>query len=659
MRLADRVRYLMERLLVRGVPYRLLLVAGILVGIAVGGGVLAFAIGAFDSLGEAVWWAFLHLSDPGYLGDDEGAALRTIATVVTLLGYVFFVGALVAVMTQWLNETIRDLERGLTPIADEDHLLVLGWTSRTPVIVEELLRAEERVKRFLARRGARRFRIVVLAEQVDMGLLDTLRTRAGEHWDEHRVILRAGSALVYDHLERAAFRRASAVILPGAAYPNASDDDTDERIVKTLALIGHYLHAAPDRAEPPALIAEVFDKRSLGLAARVYTGDRRMVVSDAVSGQLVAQALLQPGLAQVFTELLTFGATSEVYIVEHAEAVGMRFGEVQARFPKAAVLGLVRPNAATANAATAAEGFTPLLAPPTETRVEPGDRIAVVAAQLSHTDLAATPPTPATMPPARPKGATRAALPVERRVLMLGWSHRAPAILEALAAMPSASIRVDVVAPNSVEDRERSVIRSGYDLSGLDLRYLHGDPTVAADLAPLDLGAYTNVLLVATTQASGATSDARTIYAYVLLRDLLDEAGLTGDAAPAVLIELTDEDNAVLYDDDPAEIILSPLMVSHMLAHVALRRELLPVYEALFQAGGPQLRFRPASRYGLTRRPLGVDALRHAAAQRGEVFLGVRLHAERNRRSGVRLHPPRSFSATLTADDDLLVLVNE
>ncbi|MEL7360677.1 MAG: ion channel DMI1, partial [Bacteroidota bacterium] len=101
------------------------------------------------------------------------------------------------------------------------------------------------------------------------------------------------------------------------------------------------------------------------------------------------------------------------------------------------------------------------------------------------------------------------------------------------------------------------------------------------------------------------------------------------------------------------------LMVSHMLAHVALRRELLPVYEALFQAGGPQLRFRPASRYGLTGRPLGVDALRHAAAQRGEVFLGVRLHAERNRRSGVRLQPPRSFSATLTADDDLLVLVNE
>ncbi|MEM8599717.1 MAG: hypothetical protein AAGF99_07340 [Bacteroidota bacterium] len=192
-------------------------------------------------------------------------------------------------------------------------------------------------------------------------------------------------------------------------------------------------------------------------------------------------------------------------------------------------------------------------------------------------------------------------------------SHRAPAILEALAAMPSASIRVDVLAPNSLDQRERSVARSGYDLAGLALHHHVGDPTVAADLAPLNLGTYTNVLLVATTQASGAASDARTIYAYVLLRDLLDESGLTEDAAPTVLIELTDEDNAVLYDDDPAEVILSPLMVSHMLAHVALRRELLPVYETLFQAGGPQLRFRSAARYGLTGRPVGVDVRRHAA----------------------------------------------
>ncbi|MEM8558402.1 MAG: hypothetical protein AAGG50_11320 [Bacteroidota bacterium] len=644
MRFSDRIRYVMERLLVRGVPYRLLLVALILVGIAVGGGLLAYAIGAFDTVGEAVWWAFLHLSDPGYLGDDEGTALRTIATVVTLLGCVFFVGALVAVMTQWLNETIRDLERGLTPIADEDHLLVLGWTSRTPVIVEELLRAEERVKRFLARRGAKRFRIVVLAEQVDLGLLDILRTRAGSYWDEHRVILRAGSPLVYDHLERAAFRRASAVILPGAAYPNASDDDTDERILKTLALIGHYVRSD---AAPPALVAEVFDKRSLGLAARVYTGDRRMVVSDGVSGQLVAQALLQPGLAQVFTELLTFGAKNEIYVVEPPEVVGLAFGEVQARFPKAAVLGIVRPEG---------EGFAPMLAPPTDLRVEPGDRLAVIAEHLADTDPVA-PTTRAAGSSGRE--AVRVAPASEHRVLMLGWSHRAPAILEALAAWPGEAVQVDLLAPESVAHRERAVVRSGYDLAGLDLRHRIGDPTVAADLAPLDLGSYTNVLLVAAAQASGATSDARTIYAHVLLRDLFDEAGLTGDAAPAMLIELTDEDNAVLYDDDPAEVILSPLMVSHMLAHVALRRELLPVYETLFQAGGPQLRFRSAKAYGLTGRPVGVDVLRSAAAQRGEVFLGVRLHAERARRSGVRLHPPRSFSATLTPEDDLLVLERE
>ena len=34
----------------------------------------------FEALSSAVWWAFLRLSDPGYLGDDEGLASRAVST---------------------------------------------------------------------------------------------------------------------------------------------------------------------------------------------------------------------------------------------------------------------------------------------------------------------------------------------------------------------------------------------------------------------------------------------------------------------------------------------------------------------------------------------------------------------------------------------------
>ena len=49
----------------------------------------------FEDAGEAIWWSFLRLSDPGYLGDDEGVVSVSVSTVVTVLGYVLFLGLLI------------------------------------------------------------------------------------------------------------------------------------------------------------------------------------------------------------------------------------------------------------------------------------------------------------------------------------------------------------------------------------------------------------------------------------------------------------------------------------------------------------------------------------------------------------------------------------
>ena len=137
-RLKNRFKFQIERLLLRGAHSRLLFIT-LLVGIvAIGGGLLVQATDArFEGSETAIWWAFLRLTDPGYLGDDEGVARRAISTVLTVLGYVLFMGSLVAIMTQWLNQKIRNFESGLTPIVRRNHIVILGWTNRTPAIVEE------------------------------------------------------------------------------------------------------------------------------------------------------------------------------------------------------------------------------------------------------------------------------------------------------------------------------------------------------------------------------------------------------------------------------------------------------------------------------------------------------------------------------------------
>lgn len=61
-----------------------------------------------------------------------------------------------------IRKFFNKLESGLTPIVKDDHVLIPGWTNRTPSIVRELVLSEGRVKRFLKRIGASRLNIVIL-----------------------------------------------------------------------------------------------------------------------------------------------------------------------------------------------------------------------------------------------------------------------------------------------------------------------------------------------------------------------------------------------------------------------------------------------------------------------------------------------------------------
>ena len=116
----NQLKFELERIILRGARYQLLIIALLICLVSLGAGFLAFSFStAFEAYGESAWWAFLRLSDPGYLGDDKGLLLQTISTIVTVLGYVLFMGALIAIMTQWLQGTMRKLESGLTPIDNQ------------------------------------------------------------------------------------------------------------------------------------------------------------------------------------------------------------------------------------------------------------------------------------------------------------------------------------------------------------------------------------------------------------------------------------------------------------------------------------------------------------------------------------------------------------
>jgi len=643
-RLKNRAQFELEKFILRGSIHRLLFIALVIVFISIAAGLVAyFAAAAFDSPGTAIWWAFLRLTDPGYLGDDEGLLLRTVSTIVTVLGYVFFMGALIAIMTQGLNENIARLQRGLTPIALKHHFLMLGWTNRTATIIEELLRSEERVKRFLELLGAKRLRVVVLAEEDPVLLVHELKERLGPLWNPRQITFRQGSALRPEHLRRVDFLRAGAIILPAGESVEDTAMTADGRTIKSLLATSRSCSGrAPDHA--PLMVAEILDQKKVALAERAYGGPIEVITSDQVVGRLIAQTVRHAGVSRVYAELLTQDEGNEIYLPTIPGLAGMRFGDAAGALPLAVPVGVVRP---------AGDRHESVLIPPADFELLEEDRLVVVAAD--YDDSRATSGGAPAVRGKEPPTATPVPAPdAPRRVLVLGWNHKAPALIEEFDRYDGDRYELHVLSLIPAAERQTMVERRGAKIRHVAVRHIEGDYTSTADLGQFRLDDYTNVVLLASGRLeSEQESDARTILGYLLLQEAL----ATGLAEPEILVELMEPGNADFFHSRADEVLVSPLVLSHMLAQVALRRELRTVFDELFGAGGAEIIFRRALEYGLVDREIGFHDLQRAAAARGEIALGYRIDDDwEGPRGGVRLNPDRNERFALGDADRVVVL---
>ena len=239
-------------------------------------------------------------------------------------------------------------------------------------------------------------------------------------------------------------------------------------------------------------------------------------------------------------------------------------------------------------------------------------------------------------------------------------------MLAEFAAYPKEVFSIDIVSQLSASKRRKRIAAEGPAPAQLQIRQLEFDFTVPAYLDDIDLASYDNVVLLASGRLkSGAESDARTILGYLLLRDLM----APGAQAPSVLVELTDPDNIALFENRSGEIIVSPIIVSHMLSRVILRRELRAVFDELFGSVGSEIIFRRIADYDLadtlSRIPdyelAGGDYtfadLQRAADIRGEIAIGIRRsEQERTPYGGVELNPRHDKHLNVGENDELIVL---
>lgn len=642
----ERIKFFLERQFIKGAHIQLMFVALLIGLISLVGGVLVMQSGEpTDSLDKAVWWAFLRLTDPGYLGDDEGAWRRLISTILTILGYVVFLGSLVAIITTWLNNKIRILEQGLTPVTAKNHILILGWNSKTIHTAGEIFQSTGRLRRFLKFYGARRLNLIILSDDVTPDHVQELRDSPliGKGADE--IILRTGIPIDREDLKRVDSLNAAAIIIPSSAYTDKELITPDVETIKTLLSLNAEAEDSPLIDRFPYVVAEIQDKSKIKAAYRSYSGPMEVIGSNTIISRLLAQNIRHHGLSVVYNELLTHSVNNNFFCREYPEAVGKMIYELKHAFPKAILLGVVR---------IIDEKRSPILNPSPDFIIEKNDRLVFIARKSTDIEFKS-------IDYGKQNPATKVTqkLKVEEQegvasILILGWNHHIPALVRELCTYEDEFYDITMVNIYPKEKREAQIEKAGNINDRVNIVHIEEDYVNESILKNLNPSQFDNIVLVSSERVlEKEEADARTIVGYALLEEELENM----HKKPNILLELSDPNNEALLRKYKAEVIISPLILSNLLAGIALQREVNSICKELFTTGGAEIIFRNHDEYGLNPGTIPFSKLEEKAAEFGEIALGVyKTNHLKRKEEEIHLNPEKNKSLEIGPEVLLVVL---
>ena len=241
---------------------------------------------------------------------------------------------------------------------------------------------------------------------------------------------------------------------------------------------------------------------------------------------------------------------------------------------------------------------------------------------------------------------------VNHRVLVLGWNRRVPSLIAEFLSYGHRHFEVDLVSVVPKAEREQAIAQYVENADRLACRHIEADYMVEGELRRIGPAGYDTVILLSSDRlASGEEADARAMVGYLQLEDILADFA----RRPQLIMELSDPDNRHLLEGHQSEMMISPMILSHVLAQVALRRELRVVLDELFTVGGAEIQFRDPADY-----PLPASAtfqvLENTVASEGELALGVFRNNANERGRHLQLNPPRKEYLELQPGDRLVVL---
>ncbi|KAJ9687581.1 hypothetical protein PVL29_016173 [Vitis rotundifolia] len=612
------------------------------------GGLALYAV-SDGSLAEALWLSWTFVADSGNHADRVGTGQRIVSVSISSGGMLIF-AMMLGLVSDAISEKVDSLRKGKSEVIERNHILILGWSDKLGSLLKQLAIANKSIGGGV---------VVVLAER-DKEEMEMDIAKLEFDFMGTSVICRSGSPLILADLKKVSVSKARAIIVL-ATDENADQSDARAlRVVLSLTGVKEGLKGH--------VVVEMSDLDNEPLVKLVGGELIETVVAHDVIGRLMIQCALQPGLAQIWENILGF-ENAEFYVKRWSQLDGMRFEDVLISFPDAIPCGIK----------VASDGGKILLNPEDNYVLREGDEVLVIA---EDDDTYAPGPLPEVRrvpfhgvitPPKYPE-----------RILFCGWRRDIDDMILVLEAFLAPGSELWMFNEVPIKEREKKLTDGGFDIFGLvNIKLVHheGNAVIRRHLEDLPLETFDSILILAdeSLEDSIVHSDSRSLATLLLIRDIQSKRLPDRDTKSAasrhsgfshsswirdmqqasdksiIISEILDSRTRNLVSVSRiSDYVLSNELVSMALAMVAEDKQINRVLEELFAEEGNEMCIRPAEFYLFDQEELCFYEIMIRGRQRQEIVIGYRLATTER----AIINPPDKSKPRKWSIEDVFVVIS-
>ena len=592
MKFKQKINYFIDNFVTKGTGNLMLALFVVTMIVVV---IMALVASAFDGFQEGpiyYIWAFInHTIDVGNLYGVEmerGFLYIMVATGATLIGIVVL-SLVISFVSNGFETKINSLSKGKGKVIETDHTLILGFDNSVPIMVEELIIANENVKRGI---------IVILSAKLPEEVYATLNETI-KNYKNSKVIVRSGNSQIVDDLEMCAIGDAKAIIIAGS-----NDIDT----IKTLITINQSEYKNNKKAY---ITTEIHSNKNISVARKLIPNKVETIYVHDLKARIFARTCLQPGSSMVYKDLFSFDG-SEIYFEPLARGlealVGKTFAQAVLSLDNGYLIGISRDNKQMVN-------------PKPDTKILSGDELIVITeddGQLTYKDNSSL--------NLKINKDDKKETIHKLNLLMIGFNKSLVKILEEIDAYKLDKQQLTIMVQTEAEKQE--LLKAKPKSSFANYQVIIGQGKERADLEKIKLETFDVVCIFANNAFSTLSDqelDADTLLTILHLHDLEEQKKIKLN----FVTEILNESNVnIIQSINVDDFMVSNLLLSRIITQVSENPRTNEVIVDLVSEDGSELYLKYADDYVPLNQEVNCYSILAEANKRQHLFIGYKLYKQ-------------------------------